>query len=128
MVGTLGEILDNMEEGVFNFCVDGRCSECGQCCSALLPLSNKEIKNIKRYVDKKHLKPHKHGSVFSNEPFDLTCPFLDTSKKEHKCDIYQVRPEICRVFKCNQPPSKVKKNKELFWRTRKAVYVWDLFD
>lgn len=29
---------------------------------------------------------------------DATCPFLSDSKK---CVIYEVRPEICRHFKCD---------------------------
>lgn len=30
----------------------------------------------------------------------LSCPFRDDKNK--KCQIYEVRPYICRVFKCDQ--------------------------
>ena len=49
-VGTLAEVYKDMENGVYNFCKDGRCIGCGKCCSDLLPLSSKEIKEIKRYI------------------------------------------------------------------------------
>ena len=32
---------------VKNFTVNDKCSNCGQCCSNLLPMSEKEVKNIK---------------------------------------------------------------------------------
>lgn len=126
MVGKIGEVIDSMESGVYNFCKDGKCIGCGECCSALLPISEKELRVIKRYVKKKKLKPHRHMAVAS-VALDMTCPFLDSTKSSEKCDIYSVRPKICREFICCQPPSKVKANKELFWSTRKAYYMWDLF-
>lgn len=126
MIGTLTEVINSMEEGVYNFCKDGKCIGCGSCCSALLPLSDKEIRIIKKYVKKKKIKPHRHIAVNANA-IDLTCPFLDNRKTCEKCDIYEVRPKICREFICCQPPSKIKANKEAFWSTRQAVYMWDLF-
>ena len=36
---------------------------------------------------------------------DFTCPFLNLNKR---CTIYEVRPLICKLFKCNRkaPPYK----------------------
>lgn len=65
--------------------------------------------------------------VVANAAFDMICPFMDSRKKDKKCDIYEVRPMICREFICCQPPSKVKANKERFWATRQGYYMWDIF-
>lgn len=32
----------------------------------------------------------------------LECPFFDMSKKENHCLIYEVRPQICKSYKCNE--------------------------
>ena len=127
-VGTLAEVYKDMENGVYNFCKDGRCIGCGKCCSDLLPLSSKEIKEIKRYIKKHKIKECKHIYP-TNKPvdYDLTCPFLDDSRSCDKCTIYEVRPQICRVFQCNQPPSKVKANKKVFWRDRQPCDMRQVF-
>lgn len=128
MIGTLLECIKDMEDGVCNFCIDGKCVGCGACCSDLLPLSYGEIRDIKRYVKKKHIQPTIRTNAPSKNPlFDLTCPFLDDSKECEKCKIYAVRPAICRKFKCDTPPSKIKENKELFWRTRKPYSMRQVF-
>lgn len=125
MMGTLEEVYRDMEEGVNDRTEDGKCSNCGACCSALLPLSRKEIKRIKEYVWKHQIKPHRHGSVFADPAdLDMCCPFLD-ERKEHKCDIYEARPDICRHFICNVPPSKVEIDKLKFWATREPCNMWD---
>ena len=50
MIGTIGQMIKDMEHGVYDFTKDGKCSSCGSCCSNCLPLSSKELKEIKRYV------------------------------------------------------------------------------
>lgn len=128
MIGTLQQVYEDMEHGVYDFTKDGKCSSCGACCSNYLPLSSGEIKEIRRYIKKHHIKEQKHMIAPTVEQvFDMTCPFLDTSKEKDKCTIYSVRPKICRCFICNQPPSKIKENKELFWRTRKPCDMRETF-
>lgn len=128
MIGTLQQVYEDMEHGVYDFTKDGKCSGCGQCCSSILPLSSSEIKEIKRYIKKHHIKEQKHMIAPTKEPLlDMTCPFLDTSKEKEKCTIYSVRPKICRCFICNQPPSKIRDNKEQFWRTRKPCDMRETF-
>lgn len=114
MIGTLQDVFRDMESGVYDYTKDGKCIGCGKCCSNFLPLSQKEIKAIRQYVRKHNIKEHRHLPPTLEEPIDMTCPFLDESKQMNKCDIYEVRPQICRVFMCNQPPSKIKGNKEMF--------------
>lgn len=123
----LSQVMNEMEQGVYDFTKDGKCVGCGNCCSTLLPMSAKEIKLIKRYIAKHHIKEHKRVAPTNKPTMDLTCPFLDETKENNKCTIYTVRPQICRMFICNQPPSKVRANKELFNRTRKPVNVREVF-
>lgn len=75
MIGKMQEIIKNMKSGVYDFTVDGKCSSCGACCSNALPLSGKEIKEIKRYVKKRRIKEQKHLAPVKNNTLDLTCPF-----------------------------------------------------
>ncbi len=121
MIATLRQALDDMERGVYDFTKDGKCTGCGECCSNFLPLSDREIKDIKRYIAKHRIKECRRVAPLVKPAEDWLCPFLDGTKPKDKCTIYQVRPQICRAFVCNQPPSKVRVNKELFWRTRKPV-------
>ena len=125
-IGTLNQVVEDMENGVFNFCKDGKCIGCGNCCSDFLPLSQSEIKDIKRYIEKKHIEATKRNLVLT-KTLDMVCPFLDDTEDCDKCKIYPVRPQICRVFKCDTPPSKVKANKELFWRDRKPCSMRQTF-
>ena len=91
---------------VTDFTINGKCSQCGQCCSNLLPLSDKEIARIKAYIKKHGIKEQRHNALMT---VDMTCPFRDERNK--KCLIYAIRPEICRVFQCNQERDVIVANK-----------------
>lgn len=119
MIGTLEEVCRNMNNGLYDFTQNGKCTGCGSCCSDLLPVSGKEIKEIKRYIKKNHIQEQKHT-------FDLTCPFLNDSKSKDKCTIYQVRPEICRSFICNDPHG-AQKNKKLLYKKYEAIDMREMF-
>ena len=123
------EVIDDMENGVFDFTVNGKCSRCGSCCSRYLPLSRSEIRDIKRYVEKKHIQRQIHIGVPTAKPIlDLVCPFLKMNVDGGtECMAYPVRPHICRAFKCNQPPSKIKENKEQFWKDRRPCDMVEVF-
>ena len=126
-IETIEEIIDDMETGVLDFTKNGECSGCGSCCSNYLPLSEKEIREIRKYMKKHNITEKKQLMPTLYPMFDLTCPFLDNSKEKNKCTIYPSRPQICRVFVCNQPPSQVNENRELFWRTRMPVNMRKTF-
>lgn len=98
VIGSLGHMMDEFHSGVYDFTDNGECIKCGECCSNILPMSEKEIKIIKRYIKKHKIKEHKHVLPIK-EYYDATCPFLDD---EHRCTIYKVRPLICRSFKCDK--------------------------
>lgn len=112
VVGTIEEAIRDLEEGVFDFTINGECSNCGQCCSNFLPVSNKEIKNIHRYIQKKKISEQKHFVPAASQTLDWTCPFRDNS--ERKCVIYNVRPAICRDFRCDKPKKKIQADKSMY--------------
>lgn len=99
-IGTLEQMVDEFKSGVHDFTKDGECIGCGACCSNLLPLSTKEIKTIWHYIKKKHIKEQKCLYPLAAEIINMTCPFR--SEVEQKCLIYEIRPEICRDFKCDK--------------------------
>lgn len=86
-----------------DFTCNGKCSGCGSCCTAFLPMTDGEIKAIKRYIREHDIKPCDHGfQVPLAEPaVDMICPFRDD--KRRICTIYEVRPTICKAYQCNIP-------------------------
>lgn len=108
---SLEDIINDYQHGVYDFTKDGKCIGCGNCCSNLLPLTNKEIREIKKYIEKHNIKKQDHKLfVLAKNQIDMMCPFLDDSKPKHKCTIYEVRPFICRDFICSrgkQPDSRL---------------------
>lgn len=97
----IDKVLSDMKSGVYDFTEGGRCKGCGECCSPLLPVSDKEIDRIKKYIKKHRIRPQKVGMVFANPVYDVTCPFLRKDVSKDRCSIYPVRPEICVKFKCD---------------------------
>lgn len=113
---------DYMGVTVTNFTCNGECSNCGQCCGDILPLSKSDISKIDSY-----LKKHKIEATPKNllVAIDNTCPFRD--EKNKKCKIYEVRPEICRVYKCDKTPQEVYKNREIVSFNKLQKSMRDLF-
>ena len=95
-------MIKDMEHGVYDKTDNGRCVGCGECCSNALPMRQKEIKIIQRYIKEHGIKEQKAPAVFAKQPFDMTCPFLRKDVSKDRCVIYPVRPQICREFKCNK--------------------------
>lgn len=113
-----------MDDNLYNFTKDGKCSNCGNCCSNLLPMSAKEVKAIRDYIAKYHIKECKHIIPVAKAPYDMTCPFRDNTN--NVCTIYPVRPEICRQFICDNE-KRAKHNRKLLGQTREVVLVWEEF-
>ena len=101
-LATLKETLDDMKSGVYDFTKDGKCTGCGSCCSNLLPMTKKEVDEIRRYVKKNNICEIHYLFPIATPVLNMTCPFLDLSKGKDKCRIYSVRPSVCRGFSCNK--------------------------
>lgn len=92
---------------ITNFTCNGKCSGCGQCCGDILHLTKKEIKEIDKYLKTHKVEPTPRSIMVD---YDNTCPFRDNANKI--CKIYEVRPEICRVYKCDKTPEEALRNRE----------------
>ena len=114
MIGTIEQMIRDMKNGVYDFTEDGKCSSCGSCCGRYLPISEKELKEIKRYVKKHHIKPQKHILPTVDATIDFTCPLRNDAEK--KCMCYEVRPQICRSFKCDKPKNDI-------WATKREFHA-----
>ena len=121
VVSFLEFVNREMKDNVYNLTKDGKCTGCGACCSNLLPLSQKEIREIRRYIKKHHVTECLHA-IPQNVVLDMTCPFLDESKSCDKCKIYDVRPMICRKFICDSE-QRAKLTRSEVWQTRRVVDV-----
>lgn len=102
-----------------NFTKCGQCSNCGQCCSDLLHLSKEEIQRIDEYLKEHNVIQHNKGEN------NMCCPFRNEMFK--KCDIYGVRPEICKVFKCNKTAKEAFINRKLTNLNKKPRSMAELF-
>lgn len=124
------ERLDRVLErkhGVHDLTKNGKCTGCGGCCGNYLPMTEKEIRTIRRYIKKNNIKPHQLVvGPLAAPTIDLTCPFLDSSKSHDKCMIYAVRPAICRCFMCSDPVGTLD-NKELLSGVRATIDVRKTF-
>lgn len=98
---TIEEILKTVLSGnveITDNSICGKCSKCGECCTNLLPISQKELDRIQKYVINKKIRPQTQMLVMQNR---LTCPYYNGKK----CLIYEVRPLICKEFYCYKKPT-----------------------
>lgn len=107
---------------ITDYTENGKCTNCGSCCSNFLPLSDNEILRIEKYVKKHNIKEQRHN-VFAG--YDMTCPFRDDVQR--KCLIYSVRPEICRVFMCNHSHEDIMKAKFDMHAIKKPIPMRGVF-
>lgn len=111
---SLEQAMADMNNGTYDLTCNGECTQCGNCCSNLLPMTEDEIATIRKYIKKHRIKEHRHILPLAEPTIDMTCPFLDDSKSCEKCTIYEVRPMICRDFICcpsKRPPMNDLKHK-----------------
>lgn len=125
MIGTLEQVIKDMQNGVFDYTKDGECSNCGACCSDYLPISESEVRNIRKYVSKHECKEHKHIPPTVQPSVDLTCPFRNDT--ERKCDIYPVRPAICHDFRCDKPKKQMLADKNMYHGKYNVVCMRETF-
>lgn len=83
-----------------NFTENGKCARCGGCCSSILPLSEGDMKRLKKFADKKGIVPKLPEG---DDVIYLHCPFLADDimmPGKKRCLCYEVRPAICKIFSC----------------------------
>lgn len=91
-----------------NYCDSfGNCSKCGECCAALLPMTRKEEKRIRKYIKENKIEPE---FFQTDKDMNLNCCFYD--RKNRVCKIYEARPKICRSFKCNKLSYQIEQEKK----------------
>lgn len=112
MIGTIEQVIRDMKAGIYDCTVDGECSNCGQCCSDFLPMSQKEVARIHAYIKKHGIKLNRNLPPTVQPVQDYTCPFRNNA--ERKCDIYEVRPAICRDFRCDKPRKQIEADKRMY--------------
>ena len=108
-----------MKSGEYDYTKNGECTGCGRCCSDLLPLCDEEIAVIRKYIRRKKIEPCKHLPPTMYPKEDDTCPFRDDAKKI--CTIYEVRPMICREFKCDYPRKGIRLNGDVIDVTKYSL-------
>lgn len=107
-----------------NFCKNGECSRCGECCTPFIPMTKSEVKTVREYVKKNpQIKERAlNQPFFEGNDVYVKCCFYDKDKKE--CMIYPIRPFICRAYKCNQDDLKIENNKNFM--DSRACYNTDV--
>lgn len=99
------ELLNSLDSRFWDMTVRGKCSNCGYCCTDLLPVTQKEVDRLREYAQEHNLTEHTQAPFYLKDAVDLTCPFLDNI--QNRCDVYAVRPKICRSFICSKGESQM---------------------
>lgn len=72
MVGTFEKMQKDLSNGTYDFTDNGKCTQCGKCCSNLLPMTEKEIEVIRKYIKRYHIKEYKHLIPLAQPVIDMT--------------------------------------------------------
>ncbi len=123
--GSFGNMPRGTEVYTCN-CVEGHCSGCGECCSDLLPLTDAELRTLKDYAQRHRLREHRKAPFFDRGAVDFTCPFRNEA--ERKCEVYSVRPQICRAFICSKDLRSAEEDRDLISQHRSSRSLrWEIF-
>lgn len=109
------EFCKRENANIQNFTKNGKCIKCGECCSNFLPLSLSEIETIRHFVSDHRITANNRRGI---------CPFLNSKRI---CAIYNIRPLICKLFKCNQKAPSYKDFVLLAKEARDLVNVRNTF-
>lgn len=73
------------------------CECCGDCCHiAVLSITNDELETMHKYIDE-------HNIKLNNRAYEC-CPMRSL---DGKCMIWEARPQICKLYNCKVPRSKI---------------------
>lgn len=113
-----------------NFEKNGECSKCGACCAAILYLTDQEIEDLKVYArDHGYMDKRPNGPAWATCVLDLDCMFLNRTTK--RCEIYDHRPSVCRVFRCSMTMGErddVYARTDIPGQKRRIYNTWNLID
>lgn len=71
------------------------CTNCGNCCTSRVRMTQGEIEEIKQYIIDNDIQE----SIYRKDGrLENVCPFRDVANQ--RCNIYEVRPEVCQRFEC----------------------------
>ncbi len=118
---TIREIIETIAKGnveITDNSICGKCSKCGECCTNLLPISQKELNTMQKYVIDNKIRPQAQMLVMQNR---LTCPYYNGKK----CLIYEVRPLICKEFYCYKKPN-IETSKKFINDEYITVNMWSI--
>lgn len=97
-----------MSSEIHNNTNNGQCSKCGECCGLFIPFTESELKKIIKYVKQNNIEPTDRidiqGNMYAN------CCFYD--RYNRKCNIYPVRPYVCKDFICSR----------IDWKEKREIY------
>ena len=116
---TIIEIIKNIAEGNVKITDNSaceNCSKCGECCTNFLPVTQKEIDEIQRYVTENNIRPQKQMLIMQNR---LSCPYYNGKK----CLVYEARPLICKEFYCYKKVN-MESARKLTAEKRTTVNMW----
>lgn len=91
---------------ITNFTIDGNCSNCGACCSDTPCVTKDETRRIAKWLKSHEAKIDRPLKI--TNLVKATCPFRN--EKDKRCEVYPVRPLICRTFKCDMGDKGAEKN------------------
>ena len=97
----------NSNQNVQDMTLNHQCSRCGNCCGLFIPFTKKELTEIKKYVKEHNIQPTNRVDIMTGN-MEAHCCFYN--KEEKKCNIYKVRPFVCRDFKCDHKDWKVRRD------------------
>lgn len=69
------------------------CTNCGNCCTPCLQMTQEEIDTIKQYIIDNNIPERLY---YIEGKLEYVCPFRN--REDKICNIYEVRPEVCRLF------------------------------
>ena len=118
MIGINNDNLENYLHATNNT-KNGKCSNCGECCTNFLPISTKEAKLIFNYIKKHNIKEQIRTFPINGIVMDGVCPFRDNINKICLC--YAVRPAICREYICSENKEKSELRKKLYYKKYNIV-------
>ena len=70
--GNVEQMLKEFSDGTYDLTSNGKCTQCGACCSNVLPMTEDEISVIHRYIKKHHINEHKHILPIAEPTTDIT--------------------------------------------------------